>query len=54
MGYSEVEQAFGQFIGVRQHEAPFEQYERYEQYEQYGAYEEYVSGRSGDPDAYGQ
>jgi hypothetical protein len=48
MGYSEVEQAFGQFIGVRQHEAPFERYERY------GAYEEYVSGRSGDPDAYGQ
>ncbi|MFF6981433.1 hypothetical protein ACFZAV_27920 [Streptomyces sp. NPDC008343] len=51
MGYSEVEQAFGQFIGVRQHEAPFEQYEQYEQYEEY---EEYVSGRSGDPDAYGQ
>jgi hypothetical protein len=51
MGYSEVEQAFGQFIGVRQHEAPFEEYEQYEQYEEY---EEYVSGRSGDPDAYGQ
>ncbi|MEU8985397.1 hypothetical protein AB0C98_02670 [Streptomyces sp. NPDC048558] len=48
MGYSEVEQAFGQFIGVRQHEAPFEQYWEYEEYE------EYVSGRSGDPDAYGQ
>ncbi|MEU8847646.1 hypothetical protein AB0C70_15685 [Streptomyces sp. NPDC048564] len=51
MGYSEVEQAFGQFIGVRQHEAPFEQYEQYWEYEEY---EEYVSGRSGDPDAYGQ
>jgi hypothetical protein len=48
VGYSEVEEHFGQFIGVRQHEAPCEEYTEYEDDE------EYVSRRSGDSDAYGQ
>jgi hypothetical protein len=57
VGYSEVEQHFGQFIGVRQHEAPCEEYTEYDEHEEYERYEEfqeYVSKRSGGPDAYGQ
>jgi hypothetical protein len=57
MGYGEVEQDLGQFVGVRQHGAlplPVEPHEALWIPVENVRPEEYVASRSSDPDAYRQ